>query len=60
MKTALITGITGQDGQFLSILLIENDFQMCDCAGVNLKPFECLPIDYSNQFFLPKASKVKH
>jgi len=29
MKTALITGITGQDGSYLAELLLEKDYQVC-------------------------------
>lgn len=47
-KTALITGITGQDGAYLSKILLEKGYQVCGtyrrASIVNLDRCECLGI----------------
>ena len=38
MPTALITGVTGQDGAYLAQLLLQKGYRVSACCGVPPRP----------------------
>jgi GDPmannose 4,6-dehydratase len=48
MKTAIITGITGQDGAYLSKLLVENDYSVIGLVRSNVASSNVRGLEYLN------------